>query len=111
VRAARDLLGGTEHVTAVFASNDRCAVGVLDTLLRAGVGVPGEVSVIGYDDSRLARLTHINLTTVAQDPEQMARLAVEAVVERLEGESGKPARDILLDSRLVVRGTTGPAHP
>ena len=109
VRAARDLLGGTGHVTAVFAGNDRCAVGVLDTLLRAGVGVPGEVSVIGYDDSRLARLTHVNLTTVAQDPEQMARLAVEAVIGRLEGEPGMPPRDILLEPRLVVRGTTGPA--
>jgi hypothetical protein len=70
--------------------------------------VPGEVWVIGYDDSRLARLTHINLTTVAQDPEQMARLAVEAVGERLKGEPGMPPRDILLDPRLVVRGTTGP---
>jgi DNA-binding LacI/PurR family transcriptional regulator len=59
--------------------------------------VPGEVWVIGYDDSRLARLTHINLTTVAQDPEQMARLAVEAVGERLKGEPGIPPRDILLD--------------
>jgi len=52
--------------------------------------VPGEVSVIGYDDSQLARLIHINLTTVAQDPEQMARRAVEPVVERLEGEPGMP---------------------
>ena len=111
MRAARGLLGGTEHVTALFAGNDRCAVGVLDTLLRAGVDVPGELSVIGYDDSRLARLTHINLTTVAQDPEQLARLAVEAVIERLEGEPGTPPRDILLDSRLVVRGTTGPTLP
>jgi len=69
--------------------------------------VPGEVWVIGYDDSRLARLTHINLTTVAQDPEQMARLAVEAVGERLKGEPGMPPRDILLDPRLVVRGPPG----
>ena len=65
--------------------------------------------MIGYDDSRLARLTHINLTTVAQDPGQMARLAVEAVIERLEGDPGTPPRDILLGSRLLVRGTTGPA--
>ena len=59
--------------------------------------MPGEVWVIGYDDSRLVRLTHINLTTVARDPEQMARLAVEAVGERLKGEPGMPPRDILLD--------------
>ena len=92
----------------MFAGNDRCAVGVLDTLRRAGVDVPGEISVVGYDVSRLARLTHINLTTVAQDAEQMARLAVEAVVERLDGDPAEPPRDIRLDPRLVVRGTTGP---
>jgi DNA-binding LacI/PurR family transcriptional regulator len=109
VRAARDLLDETDRITAILASNDRCAVGVLDTLLRAGVNVPGEVSVIGYDDSRLARLTHIDLTTIAQDAERMAGLAVEAVVERLDSDADIPPRDILLDPHLVVRGTTGPA--
>jgi DNA-binding LacI/PurR family transcriptional regulator len=109
VRAARDLLDGTERITAVLAGNDRCAVGVLDTLLRAGIDVPREVSVIGYDDSRLARLTHIDLTTIAQDAGRMARLAVEAVVERLDGGADIPPRDIRLDPHLVVRGTTGRA--
>jgi DNA-binding LacI/PurR family transcriptional regulator len=109
VRAAENLLHDADHVTAVLAGNDRCAVGVLDTLLRAGIDVPGEISVMGYDDSRLARLTHNDLTTVAQDAEQMARLAVEAVIERLEGRRGGPPRDILLAPHLVVRGTTGPA--
>ena len=116
VRAAGRLLDGTEGIagitagiTAVLAGNDRCAVGVVGTLRRAGVDVPGDISVIGYDDSRLARLTHIDLTTVAQDAEQTARLAVEAVVERLEGGVNLPPRDILLNPRLVIRGTTGPA--
>jgi DNA-binding LacI/PurR family transcriptional regulator len=109
VRAARELLDASDQVTAVFAANDRCAVGVLDTLRRAGVDVPGDISVIGYDDSRLARLAHVNLTTVAQDAQETARLAVEAVVERLDGEADTPPRDILLKPRLVVRGTTGPA--
>jgi DNA-binding LacI/PurR family transcriptional regulator len=109
VRAAGRLLDGTEGITAVLAGNDRCAVGVVDTLRRAGVDVPGDISVIGYDDSRLARLTHVDLTTVAQDAEQTARLAVEAVVDRLEGDANLPPRDILLNPRLVIRGTTGPA--
>jgi DNA-binding LacI/PurR family transcriptional regulator len=56
--------------------NDRCAVGVHDVPLRAGVAVPEEISVVGYDDSSLARLAHINLTTVAQDTGTMAVLAV-----------------------------------
>ena len=69
--------------TAAFAGNDRCAVGVLDTLLCAGIDLPADISVIGYDDSRLARLTHNGLTTIAQDAEQTARLAVEAVIDIL----------------------------
>lgn len=109
VRAAHDLLERPDDVTAVFAGNDRCAVGILDTLRRAGVDVPRNISIIGYDDSRLARLTHIDLTTVAQDAREMARLAVEAVVERLEGGTELPPRDILLTPRLVKRATTGPA--
>jgi DNA-binding LacI/PurR family transcriptional regulator len=109
VRAARDLLGAADGVTAVLAGNDRCAVGMLDTLRRAGVDVPGDISVVGYDDSRLARLAHIDLTTVAQDAEHTARLAVEAVVERLESDVAAAPRDVLLAPRLVVRGTTGPA--
>jgi DNA-binding LacI/PurR family transcriptional regulator len=108
VRAARALIDGNEQVTAVFAANDRCAVGVLDTLRRRGVDVPGEISVIGFDDSRLARLTHNDLTTVAQDPGLMARLAVEAVVGRLEGSDDGPPHDVLLTPHLVERGTTGP---
>ncbi len=115
VRAAQTLLadphtlGTAGAVTAVLASNDRCAVGLLDTLLRAGVDVPGEFSVVGYDDSRLARMAHINLTTVAQDADRMARLAVEAVVERLDPSQLRAPRDVLLDPVLIVRGTTGPA--
>lgn len=109
VRAARDLLAGPAGVTAVLTGNDRCAVGMLDTLRRAGVDVPGEISVVGYDDSRLARLTHIDLTSVAQDVGKTAQLAVGALVERLEGHEGAPPRDVLLDPRIVTRGTTGPA--
>ncbi|WP_344416595.1 LacI family DNA-binding transcriptional regulator [Pseudonocardia ailaonensis] len=110
VRAARELLHSRDGVTAVFAGNDRCAVGVLDTLRRAGVEVPGELSIVGYDDSRLARLTHVDLTTIAQDAREMARLAVEALVARLDGEDPDgPPRDLLLTPHLVERGTTGPA--
>jgi DNA-binding LacI/PurR family transcriptional regulator len=111
VHAARELLASPRGVTAVFAGNDRCAVGVLDTLRRAGTDVPGEVSIVGYDDSRLARLAHVDLTTVAQDAPEMARLAVEALVGRLDGEDPlAPPRDLLLTPHLVERGTTGPTH-
>ena len=97
--------------TAILANNDQCAVGVLDALRRQGIDVPGRVSVVGYDDSQLSRLAHIDLTTVAQDSAEIARLAVGCVLERAEdGASGAEVqpRRIRLRPRLVVRGTTGP---
>lgn len=113
VRAARTLLAGPGDLpTAVFASNDRCAVGFLDSVWRAGIRVPGDMSVVGYDDSHLAQLSHIDLTSVSQDPERQGQLAVQAVVARLEGASARP-RERVLQPKLVVRGTTGtpPARP
>jgi len=104
--AARALMGG--GTTAVVAQNDRVALGVLDVLARAGVDVPGALSVTGYDDSALARLAHVDLTTVDQGAEAQARAAVAAAVERLDG--GRTARrEVVVEPRLVVRGTTGPA--
>jgi DNA-binding LacI/PurR family transcriptional regulator len=106
--AATALLEDDALPTAVLGFNDRCAVGVLEALLSAGVSVPADVSIVGYDDDRLARLTHVNLTTVGQDAAQMGRLAVERAITRLE--DGKPAdREIVLDPHLIVRGSTAAA--
>jgi DNA-binding LacI/PurR family transcriptional regulator len=93
--------------TAVVAFNDRCALGVLDRLRRDGIRVPEQVSVVGYDDSPLARLGTVDLTTVSQSPQAMAEAAVAAAVERLEGTRTEPV-DVVLEPHLVVRGTTAP---
>jgi DNA-binding LacI/PurR family transcriptional regulator len=107
-RAAQALLeAGRPLPTAVVAFNDHCALGLLDAFSRAGVEVPGQVSVAGYDDSSLARLAHVNLTTVSQDARAQAEHAVAAAVERLDGGRVR-AREVVLPPRLVVRGTTGP---
>jgi DNA-binding LacI/PurR family transcriptional regulator len=107
IAAGRLLLEEDELPTAVFASNDRCAIGLLDSLGRAGVDVPGELSVVGYDDSHLSHLSHIDLTTVRQDADGIAERAVKATVERLETPT-LDARELVLDPKLVVRGTSGP---
>ncbi|WP_133917608.1 LacI family DNA-binding transcriptional regulator [Streptomyces sp. NBC_00582] len=93
--------------TAVLAGNDRCAMGVLMSLARAGVEVPRDVSVVGYDDSHLSHLMPIGLTTVRQDAVLMAERAVRFAMERLESPE-LPRREAVLDPRLVVRGTSGP---
>ncbi|TQM06365.1 LacI family DNA-binding transcriptional regulator [Pseudonocardia kunmingensis] len=105
--AARELLAGPELPTAVFAANDRCAIGLLDVFLRAGVRVPQDVSVVGYDDGELARLAHVDLTTVSQEAPEQAGRAVAAAVERLDGGRTEPV-EVVLTPRLVVRGTTAP---
>jgi DNA-binding LacI/PurR family transcriptional regulator len=103
-RAARHLLDSGDLPTAVVAFNDQCAIGVLAALARAGVAVPGEVSVAGYDDDTLSRLSCFNLTTVSQGAEEQARYAVAAAVERLDQGRTEP-HEVVLTPRLVVRGT------
>lgn len=103
--AERD--SGRPLPTAVLAGNDRCAWGLLMALTRAGVDVPGDVSVVGYDDSHLSHLMPIGLTTVRQDAALMAEHAVRFAVERLENQGLEP-REAVLDPKLVVRGTSGP---
>jgi DNA-binding LacI/PurR family transcriptional regulator len=93
--------------TAVVAFNDRCALGLLDHLRRDGVAVPGEVSVVGFDDSPIARLQTVDLTSVSQSPDTMAEVAVALAVDRLEGRRTE-AVERVLEPRLVVRSTSGP---
>jgi DNA-binding LacI/PurR family transcriptional regulator len=103
--AAAALLELDPRPTAVAVFNDRCATGVLDVLHRAGVNVPGEISVAGFDDSSLARLAHIDLTTVAQDTERLTTLAVTRAADRMDG-TPVGRREQTIPPRLVVRGTT-----
>lgn len=107
-RAARILLAEGALPTAVLAANDRCALGLLDLFLRAGVRVPEDVSVVGYDDGELARLAHVDLTTVSQDAPEQARRGVAAAVERLDGGRSEPVERVI-PARLVPRGTTARA--
>jgi len=108
VAAAGLLLPRLDEITAAIAFNDRCATGLLDTFVRAGVVVPEQFSLVGYDDSRLSRISYINLTTVGQNPAELARLAVDRIIARLD--RGVDYRlDQLVEPVLQVRGTTGPA--
>lgn len=105
--AARRLLERKELPTAVVAPNDHAAVGVLQILLRAGVRVPGDVSITGFDDSPIARLSSVDLTTVRQDPALMGIAAVEAAVRRIRDGAAAPAETVVA-TRLVRRGSVAP---
>jgi DNA-binding LacI/PurR family transcriptional regulator len=104
-RAARLLLDGGNLPTAVITYNDDTAAAAMSLLIQEGVPVPGGVSIIGWDDGEAANLAPVALTTVAQDPRTMARLAMERVVSRV---AGRPVegREIVLEPDLHIRAST-----
>jgi DNA-binding LacI/PurR family transcriptional regulator len=107
-RAADELLTEGRMPTAVVSFNDRVALGLLGALTGAGLSVPRDVSLVGYDDSPAARLPHVDLTSVSQDTQRQAESAVRAALERLDDGRTAPT-EVVIDPRLVVRRTTGPA--
>lgn len=102
---ARALLDQHPRSTAVAVFNDRSATGVLDVARTAGLTVPGDLSVVGFDDSRLARLAQFDLTTVAQDAERIAELAVRRAIDRLD-DNPINGREQVIPPHLVIRSTT-----
>lgn len=107
-RAARTLLeSDTGLPTALVAFNDDIAAAAMSVLGQHGADVPGNLSIIGFDDSALARSPEIDLTSVQQLPREMARLAVERIIARSAG-AEVPDREIVLEPELSVRSSTGP---
>jgi LacI family transcriptional regulator len=102
---ARNLLSSTLPPTAIFASNDPMAMGVLSAAHEMGFDVPRELSVAGYDDSPLARHAWPSLTTVCQPVAEVARLATIELVNRLQGRSGDSPHHCLR-AELVPRAST-----
>jgi len=106
-RGAQELLKLKPLPTAVFASNDLCAIGAMNALEEAGLTIPDDVSLVGYDNNTLAALRHIELTSIDQPGSDMGRSAVDRLSERINGERNDPRHDVVAPS-LVVRSTTGP---
>lgn len=104
--AAMDRLLKSKRVpTAVMCSNDMTAIGVMHTLYRAGLHVPDDLSVIGFDDIHMAQVTIPPLTTIQMSCLELARSAVNALRAHVEN-GGEAKRNYKIDTRLIVREST-----
>jgi LacI family transcriptional regulator len=109
VEAAHHLLSRPVRPTAVFASNDDMALGVLAAAQRLGLAVPGDLSIAGFDDSTAAGLVWPPLTTVRQPMDEMARVAVEMLIAANRSDAEPVLEESLhrvLPHELVVRDST-----
>ena len=107
---AKQLLERKVPFTALFAYNDISALGAMRAFQEAGLRVPQDISVIGFDDIQGAAFSNPGLTTVRQPLADMGRLAAQALLSRIEGATDGPA-EIPIEPELVVRQSTAPAPP
>ncbi|MFF4882262.1 LacI family DNA-binding transcriptional regulator [Streptomyces nigra] len=105
-RATVRLLSGPDRPTAVFAVNDICAIGALSAAEESGLRVPRDLSVVGYDNTSIARLRHVWLTTVDNASHEVGRRAARCLLDRLAGTGGAGGVRLAAPT-LEVRGTTG----
>ncbi|MEQ6902313.1 LacI family DNA-binding transcriptional regulator [Nocardioides sp. YIM 152588] len=107
-RGAEELLAlpAEERPDAIFAANDLVALGVLQALTLAGLRVPEDVAIIGYDDIDFAASAAIPLSSVRQPREQLGAVAAELLLARIEDPHG-PVTEVVLEPTLVVRRSTG----
>lgn len=105
VEGMERLLALAERPDAVFCANDVLALGARDAARKAGLDVPGELWLVGYDDIAMAGWTAFDLTTIRQPIEDMVREAVGLLRQRMAGEEF-PRRRLCLPAALVLRGST-----
>lgn len=95
--------------TGIVCGNDLVALGLTAALLRAGVRIPDDVSVVGYDDIELAEQGALALTTIQQPKQSMGRTATQLLIEEADHGDRHAHQQIVFQPELVVRETTGPA--
>jgi DNA-binding LacI/PurR family transcriptional regulator len=91
--------------TALVVANDFAAMGAIAAIQEAGLRVPEDISVIGYDGISIGGLKNVNLTTVSQPLAELGTLAATRLVERINNPK-EPAKQITVSAQLLVRGTT-----
>jgi len=106
VAGANRLLATENRPSAIFAANDLTAAGTLDRAEDLGLRVPEDLSIVGYDNTAIAAMHHMSLTTINQPREEMGRTAVDLLLERLDDHRFTAVRHVVTPS-LVTRASTG----
>jgi LacI family transcriptional regulator len=106
VREGQALLLRKNRPTAIFASNDEMALGVMKTAALQGISVPEQVSIAGFDDSALASMVWPDLTTIRLPLERIGAFAAKRLFEQLNGQKANKNRFVEFEPQLVVRGST-----
>lgn len=107
-QAARQLLTLDDRPTAIFAANDLSAIETVQVAHSLGLAIPGDLSVIGFDNIPESALIETPLTTIDQSIQEMGRQAVELLIDLIDGNTDRPLQ-VMLPTRLVVRQSCGPA--
>lgn len=107
-RGMKKLMESGKRPRAVFAFNDLLAIGALQYCQEHGVAVPDDVAIAGFDNLPESRVTSPPLTSVAYPVQSISRLAVQNIVDRIEGPGDRPPNRILLEPHLVIRQSTDP---
>lgn len=102
-----NLLRRDSGPTAVFAADDLMAMGAIIAIREAGLSIPGDIAVMGFDDIPAARLVYPSLTTVSQFQRNVGRRAAEMVMERLNQEVPASGRSIEMPYQIIERQSTG----
>lgn len=104
--AVRRFLELSAPPTAIFACNDLMAIGAMKSIHEQGLRVPEDISIVGFDDIALASCLNPPLTTIAQPKYELGKIAAELVIQKITRSDSGEKREIVLDSHLVVRGST-----
>jgi LacI family transcriptional regulator len=104
---SKRLLNKKKRPTAFLAASDQMALAVLDVAASLNLEVPKDVSVVGFDNIRIASNEYIGLTTISQQMEKMALIALEKLIYLIENKSASCSIQVVLKPELIVRKTTG----